>query len=88
MQLGYGNGVEFTPYSEGWIANNTAEGWEAKQMMEITDKDFYKPVGKPDFVELPLPDGVHVLSQESVDIMKRIAERSAALEAGFTKRVS
>ena len=35
-----------------------------------------------------LPDGVHLLSQESQDIMKRIAERSAALEAGFTKRVS
>ena len=55
--------------------------------MEIADKDFYKPIGKPDFIELPLPDGVHLLSQESVDIMKRIAERSAALEAGFTKRV-
>ena len=35
-----------------------------------------------------LPRGVHVLSQESQDIMRRIAERSAALEAGFTKRVS
>jgi hypothetical protein len=35
-----------------------------------------------------LADGVHVLSQESQDIMKRIAERGAALEAGFTKRGS
>ena len=37
--------------------------------------DFYKPIGKPDYIELPLPDGVHLLSQESQDIMKRIAER-------------
>ena len=35
-----------------------------------------------------LPDGVHYLSDESYDIMRRIAERSAALEAGFTKRAS
>ena len=37
---------------------------------------------------LCLPPGVHLLSQESQDIMQRIAERSAALEAGFTKRGS
>jgi hypothetical protein len=74
-----------------------------EQIMKIADKDFYKPVGKPDFIEADetafrdfsaycdgvlLPHGVHILSQESQDIMQRIAERSAALEAGFTKRVS
>jgi hypothetical protein len=62
-----------------------------EDFMEIADEDFYKPVGKPDFVELPLPDGVHVLSQESQDIMKRIAARSAAWsspETSFTKRGS
>jgi hypothetical protein len=62
-----------------------------KDFYEIADKDFYKPVGKPDFIEMPLPDGVHLLSQESMDIMKRIAERSAAwasAETSFTKRVS
>ena len=44
-----------------------------------------------EFLELledDLPDGVHRLSQESQDIMQRIAERSAALEAGFVKRGS
>ena len=54
--------------------------------MEIADKDFSKPIGKPDYIELPRPEGVHILSQESMDIMKRIAERSAALEAGFTNK--
>ena len=57
--------------------------------------DFYKPIGKLELMKLhtvidgqlvPLPDGVHLLSQESQDIMKRIAERSAALEAGFTNK--
>ena len=44
------------------------------KIMELPD-DFYAPVGKPDFIELPMPDGVHLISQESMDIMKRIAER-------------
>lgn len=32
-----------------------------------------------------LPDGVHRLSDESIAIMKRIAERSAEQTARFTK---
>jgi hypothetical protein len=32
------------------------------------------------------PDGVHRLSDESVAIMKRIAERTAEQTARFTKR--
>ena len=33
-----------------------------------------------------LPDGVHRLSDESVAMMKRIAERTAEQTARFTKR--
>jgi hypothetical protein len=35
-----------------------------------------------------LPDGVHRLSDESIAIIKRIAERSAEQTARFTKRGS
>jgi hypothetical protein len=29
--LGYGNGTDFTPYSERWKLYNTTEGWETRQ---------------------------------------------------------
>jgi hypothetical protein len=47
--------------------------------MEIADKDFYAPTGKPDFIELPLPDGVHILSRESERILARARLRGAQI---------
>lgn len=35
-----------------------------------------------------MPEGVHVLSQESQEILRRVAEKSAELEKRFVKRGS
>lgn len=35
-----------------------------------------------------MPEGVHVLSQESLEALKRAAEKSAAVTAKHQKRVS